>query len=59
MRGYLFTAAERKAIQRYIENRKRNETINKLAYYVNNNWHVLLADFKLMIKFKRLLDAGY
>jgi len=33
--------------------------INYVACELNASWQGLLADFKLLIKLRRLMDAGY
>ncbi|MEM2129999.1 MAG: hypothetical protein QXZ70_05310 [Candidatus Bathyarchaeia archaeon] len=59
MRSYIFTDRERNAILRFFKDKKRSQIVNYLAFEIDANWHVLLTDFKLLIKFKRALDAGY
>ena len=59
LRKSIFTEKQREAILKFIRDKKRSETVNKLVFQVNANWATLLADFKLLLKLKRLVDAGY
>ena len=59
MRSHIFTRRERDAILRFIVDKKRSGIVNYLAHELGANWHVLFADFKLLLKLKRLVDAGY
>jgi hypothetical protein len=59
LRRRTFTERERRAILKFFENKKRNAVINYVACELNASWQGLLADFKLLIKLRRLMDAGY
>jgi hypothetical protein len=59
MRSYIFTASERKAILRFAKDRKRSPTINKIVFLMEKDWRTLLADYKLLIILRRLVDDGY
>jgi len=39
--------------------KKRSGIVNYLAHELGANWATVLADFKLLLKLKRLVDAGY
>ena len=59
MRSYIFTASERKAIVRFAKDRKRGDPINKVVFLMEKDWRTLLADYKLLIILRRLVNDGY
>jgi hypothetical protein len=59
MRHYIFTERERHLILQFLEDKKRNRKVNLLIFRVEEGWQTLLLDIKLLIKLRRLMDAGY
>ena len=59
MRAYIFTKHERRVLMKFIQEKKRNDTVTQVMYFLEKDWPTLLADVRLLLRLKRLQNAGY
>jgi hypothetical protein len=44
---------------KFIQEKKRNDTVTQVMYFLEKDWPTLLADVRLLLRLKRLQNAGY
>lgn len=59
VRAYIFTEAERRLLMDFIESKERKKQITLLISRINMHFPVILSDFRLLLRVKRLVKEGY
>jgi hypothetical protein len=59
LHSHIFTQRERQIISEFIREKKRNKIINVLISRADKNWDALMVDIRLLLRLRRVLNAGY
>ena len=59
MRSDVLTKHERQVLLAFLKDKKRNDTVNQVLFHLEKDWHSVLFDVKLLLRLKRLANAGY